>query len=118
LAFGIDTAYITFGFGCDRERVVQWEDIPVPVHTLARFIADSEADETLELGESDLHIRGGGVEFLLCHEGDVHCTGKMSPLLAAVRKRWTHDYEHAYEKRSGGQWHRLAGRPKDSRHDW
>jgi hypothetical protein len=118
LAFGIDTVYITFGFGCERDRAIQWEEIPVAVRGLAQFIADSEADETFELGESDLHIRGGGVEFLLCHEGDVHCTGNMCPLLAAVRRRWTCEYEHSHEKRSGGPWHRLTGRPKDSRHDW
>jgi hypothetical protein len=58
------------------------------------------------------------VEFLLCHERDVHCTGEVCPLLAAVRRRWTSEYEHSYEKRSGGRWHRLTGRPKDSRQDW
>jgi hypothetical protein len=69
------------------------------------------------LAESDLHIRGGGVEFLLCHEGDVHCIGKVCPLLLSVRERWTRQYSHSQERRHGGQWHRLTGRPKDSRQD-
>ena len=117
LAFGVDTAYVTFGFGCERDKPVQWEEIPVPVRRLVQFIADSEADETFTLGESDLHIRGGGVEFLLCHERDLHCSGAMCPLLLEVRMRWTRDYEHSYERRCGGQWHRLTGRPKDSRQE-
>jgi hypothetical protein len=52
---------------------------------------------------------------LFCHERDVHCTGEECPLLLAVRKRWTREYERSYERRSGGRWHRLTGRPKDSR---
>jgi hypothetical protein len=67
------------------------------------------------LGESDLHIRVGGTAFLLCHERDIHCSGEASPFLLAIRKRWTRQYEHSYERRHGGPWRRLSGRPKDSR---
>jgi hypothetical protein len=113
-AFGLDTAFVTFGFGCERGRAVQPE-IPVPVTGLVQFVADSEADGTFDLGESDLFIRAAGVEFRLGHERDVHCSGSECPLLSAVRRRWTREYEHGYERRSGGQWHRLKGRAKDSR---
>jgi len=114
-AFGVDTLYVTFGFGSRPDKLVQSEEVPVCTSELARFIADCEADETFELGDSDLHIRGGGITFLLCHERDIHCSGEESPALLEVRKRWTRDYEHSYERRSGGQWHRLTGRPKDTR---
>jgi hypothetical protein len=114
-AFGVDTVYLSFGFACHRDTLVQSEDVPVRTGELARFIADGEADGTFELGESDLSIRGGGLEFLLCHERDIHCLGEESAALLAVRKRWTRTYEHSHERRSGGRWHRLTGRPKDTR---
>lgn len=114
-AFDVGTVYVTFGFGCESDLFVQSEEVPVHTSDLARFVADCEADETFDLGGSDLYLRGGGVEFLLCHERDVHCSGEESPLLLSVRKRWSREYEHSYERRSGGEGHRLAGRPKDGR---
>ncbi len=115
LGFGIETVYVSFGFGCERGKAVQWEEVPVPTRGLVQFITDSEADGTFALREADLQICVPGVEFLLCHERDVHCSGAEGALLRAVRRRWSRDYEHSHERRSGGQWHRLAGRPKDSR---
>jgi hypothetical protein len=73
VAFRVDTAYVTFGFACEHEKSVQWQEIPAPVRSLVKFVADSEADETFRLGESDLDIRGGAVEFLACHGiGEAH----------------------------------------------
>jgi hypothetical protein len=114
-SFGVGMVHVTFGFGCQVDRLVQTEDVPVPTSRFAQFIADCEADETYDLGEANLHVRGGGVEFLLCHERDVHCSGEDGPLLLAVRKRWAREYERSHERRSGGRWHRLAGRPRDTR---
>ena len=88
-AFGIETVYVTFGIFCQRDDLVQYADIPVSTSQLVRFIADCEADGTFQLGESDLHIIGGGLEFLLCHERDIHCSGEETSSLMAVRKRWT-----------------------------
>ncbi len=114
-AFGIDVVYVTFGIFCQRDDLVQYADVPVPTSQLIRFVANCEADGTFELGGSDLSIQGGGLRFLLCHERDIHCSGEETPSLMAVRKRWTREYEHSRERRSGGQWHRLTGRPKDTR---
>ena len=52
-AFGVDTVYLTFGFGCDHDARVQSKDVPVRTSDLAQFVADSEADGTFELGDSD-----------------------------------------------------------------
>jgi hypothetical protein len=114
-ASGIDTVYVTFGFACQCDNLVQSEDVPVPTSQLVRFVANCEADGTFELGESNLYIQGGGLKFLLCHERDIHCSGEESPSLMAVRRRWTREYEYSSERRSGGQWHRPTGRTKDSR---
>jgi hypothetical protein len=114
-AFGIDTVYVTFGIFCQCDNLAQSEDVSVPTSQLVRFIATCEVDGTFELGESNLYIEGGGLKFLLCHERDIHCSGEESPSLMAVRRRWAREYRHSCERRSGGQWHRLTGRPKDSR---
>jgi hypothetical protein len=114
-SFAIGTVYLTFGCGSQADASVQWQDIPVPVDRLAAFVAESEDTGLFELGEADLFIRAEGLEFLLCHERDIHCSGEESPRLAAVRRRWARDYEFSNEKRSGGPWRRLTGRPKDPR---
>ncbi len=113
--FGIGTVYVTFGFGCRLDKLVQWDEVPVCTSELPRFLDDFAAEETFELGEADLHIRGGGVEFRLCHEHDVHCSGDGNPLILSVRRRWARDYPKSWDRTSGGEWRRLTGRPKDSR---
>ncbi|WP_165248198.1 hypothetical protein [Paludisphaera soli] len=111
-SMGVETIFLTFGFGCDREDRLQFEEIPVALGDLIHFIQDAEADGTFELGESDLVLRGGGLEFLFCHEGDVHCYGRESPPLLAVRRRWRRDYEWSEDRQCGGRHRRLTGRPK------
>jgi hypothetical protein len=109
-SFDVLTTFVTFGFACRIDALAQWEEIPVPTDRLARFIDDSEADGTFELGESDLILRAGGLEFRLCHERDVHCIGPDGPMLRAVRDRWRWDHEHGWERIGDGRWRRLVRR--------
>ena len=95
LAFGIETVYVTYGFGCNAEKTIESEEIPVPIRKLVQFIVDSESDGVFELGEADLIIQAGNVEFRVCHECDIHCCGVMCPLLMSFRKRWATDYKTA-----------------------
>ncbi|AMV37432.1 hypothetical protein [Planctomyces sp. SH-PL62] len=111
-AMGVETIHVTFGFGCALDARVQSQDVPVPLGRLIRFIEDAEADGTFQLRESDLILQGGGLEFLFCHEGDVHCYGRESPRLLAVRRRWRREHEQSADRRCGGRYRRLTGRPK------
>jgi hypothetical protein len=110
LLAGISTVYVTYGFGCEREAVIQGEEIAVSTDHLAQFILDSEAMGLFELGANDLHIRSGTghIEFLLCHEHDIHFQGEETRLLRQVRSRWSRRYGHCYERRSGGEWRLIS----------
>src|SRR4051794_15564660 len=92
----ITTLYVTYGFGCAHEG----EEIPVSTDHLARFVQDSEESGFFVLGEDNLHIRSGvgHIEFLLCHEHDIHFMGKETRLMRQVRSRWSRRYPRCYER--------------------
>lgn len=109
-AFGHETVYVTCGFGCDRDLLTQWQDVPVAAAALADHLAELERLGVYELGEADLFVNAAGVEFWLCHEGDVHCSADVDcPLLRAVRRRWQQAYEYSWERQHMAPWRRLAG---------
>jgi hypothetical protein len=106
----IRIVYVSYGFGCDRDSLIQADDIPVATDSLANFIADSEDRGIFRLGENDLTVRSdvGKFEFLLCHEHDIHFSGDETPLLRQVRSRWSKRYEKCYERRSGREWRLIS----------
>jgi hypothetical protein len=107
-AFGRETVYVTCGFGCDL--LAQWQDVPVPTAGFTEHLTELERLGVYELGEADLFVSAAGVEFRLCHEGDIHCSAKADcPLLSAVRRRWRQAYEYSWERQHQGPWRRLAG---------
>ena len=107
-AVGVEVVYVTFGFGCRRDELLQSADIPVPISGLATFVADSERKGQFQLGESDLKIEAMGVTITLCHEGDIHCEGEESALFNRVRARWASDYFHSHRRQHGNNWRRLS----------
>jgi hypothetical protein len=112
-AAGVETAYVTYGFGCDSYDLPQREAIPVPVGRLPWFVADGEVRGVFELGEADLDIAGGGVTYTLCHEHDVHCAGPDgSGLLRAVRERWRGQYPDCYAVNPRGKPRYLSDRER------
>jgi hypothetical protein len=110
----IATVYVTFGFGCSVEGLVQFEDLPVATDELVGFIEDSESRGVYKLGEDDLSIRSGvrGLYFLLCHEHDVHFTSKDDHLLRRVRNRWASLYRDSHAFHGEGRHVRLYGQVK------
>ncbi len=104
------TVYVSYGFGCQQEAVVQTNDIPVATADLVPFIVESEERGIFQLGEADLIVRSnlGKIEFTLCHEHDIHFSGEETPLLRQVRSRWSRKYEKCYERRNGGEWRLIS----------
>jgi len=110
-AFGHDTVFVSCGFGCHHELLTQWQDVPVAVPRLIEHITELESMGVYELGEADLFVGAGRVEFRICHESDVHCSGDVAcRLVSHVRRRWTQCYEHSSERQHKGPWRRLARR--------
>jgi hypothetical protein len=106
----IHAVLVSYGFGCRREGLDAAEDIPVATALLADFIDGSEDDGIYPFGEGDLEVRSedGRIRFLLCHEGDVHCSGTDRRLVERVRRRWAKLYRYSYEHNGQGNWRPLA----------
>ncbi|HVS40288.1 MAG TPA: hypothetical protein VMS17_32320 [Gemmataceae bacterium] len=108
-AFGYEKVHVTCGFGCNGDSLSQWREVPLPAAGLADYVAELERRGVYELGETDLFVSAAGVEFRLCHEGDIHCAARADcPLLCSVRRRWRRAYYHSWERRHNGRWRRLA----------
>lgn len=110
-ALGVAEVRVVFGFGCDPDALGR--EVPVAVEELVGFVADREADGTIELGDCNLVVLVGGLEFLFCHERDVHCSGEPSEALSAVRERWRRRYRNVWEREDDGPWRPLGDRPGD-----
>jgi len=110
---GIHVVLVSYGFGCNVEDLEETEDIPVATSLLGDFLDRNEDAGIYPFGEADLEIRteAGEIRFLLCHEGDVHCSGADVHLVGRVRARWKSVYGHSYEHEGEGTWKRLADLP-------
>jgi hypothetical protein len=106
----IHAVFISYGFGCNCDDLDETADIPVATSLLADFIDESGDRGIYTFGEADLEIRseGGEVQFVLCHESDVHCSGTNAVLVERIRRRWTQLFPDSYELDGKGNWKRLA----------
>src|SRR5450631_3799402 len=60
-------------YGCCLAPIdLAWKPMHIAISDVPSFIARSEVDGLFEFAQSDLWIKGGDVEFLLCHEADIH----------------------------------------------
>ena len=110
-AIQVETVFVSFGFGCQRDQLLQADLVPIGINLLLESLADHEARGIFELGESNVMIEGGGLAYLVCHEHDIHCSGEENSALRQVRRRWARDHEGSQERRNGGRWRRIRGRP-------
>ncbi len=83
-----DQIEVMYGFGCNTDHL--YETMIIPVQELQRFLEDSADKQVFHLGDDDLHIklREPKVEFLLCHESDLHFEVNDVDGINAVRKLW------------------------------
>ena len=84
---GLDVSY---GWACDLEIDELYRDHRIESHGLLDFVEDSTRRGAFTLGESDLHIRGAGIdfEFMLCHESDIHFESADPELVRRVASAW------------------------------
>lgn len=87
-ACGIDRVAVSFGWDSNLDIEEMWHDVEVPLADLGDYLADAERAGTIEVGKADVFVKGGEVEFTLCHESDLHITGN-SPLVVETQSRWS-----------------------------
>ena len=78
------------GSSDDRFDDELYQDIEIKADDLLGFLSQSITDGRYHLGEQDFHIRSlaGDVEFLICHESDVHLETDNAEVASALRARW------------------------------
>ena len=78
------------GSSDDRFDDELYQDIEIEVGDLLGFLSRSITEGRYHLGEQDFHIRSlaGEVEFLICHESDVHLETDNAEVASAMRGRW------------------------------
>jgi hypothetical protein len=81
----------------------------IPPSGPPEFIATAEAANYYWVGRDDLHINtpDGRVQFLLCHESDIHLTTEDAGLLDRLRSMWLADGHREMYERDGGVWRRV-----------
>lgn len=84
----IEQAIVFYGWDCETDN--QYADIKVPVRDLEDFISKSQKDGIFKLGTADLYISDvqKTLEFLLCHESDVHFKSDNEDLIEGMRQTW------------------------------
>ena len=86
---GKRTVIAMYGWECDLGIDEMYQDIEIGGDDVPEFIQRSEDSGIFRLGRSDLFFRSADkeIEFVLCHESDIHFTGSEA-LVSRVRKRW------------------------------
>jgi hypothetical protein len=76
-------------FGWDSNLPVDdmWKDMVIPIENIVSYLAQSEGQGTITVGRSDVIVNDSNLEFVLCHESDVHVSGN-SDLVATLLERW------------------------------
>jgi len=99
-AHGTEELTVRYGWSCNLPMDELWQDIATTAEGLPRLVERSIADGLYPIGDADLFIRDrpGRVEFLLCHESDVHCESTDMEIVEQVKQQWQKRGYGGYEK--------------------
>src|SRR5262245_56450164 len=81
---------ISYGWACHLDIDSLWKDHRIPTSKLVPFVQRAISNGIVELGGSDLHIKGvhRAFSFTLCHKSDLHFASNDPALLAIVTAAW------------------------------
>ncbi len=76
---------VWLGFGCRNLEVLR-----VSARELRRVVEGKVRDGSFVPGEANLYVESaeGGIELLLCHDGDIHVTTEDARFAELLRSRW------------------------------
>jgi len=87
---GVSDVLVAYGFGCDCPDEQLYQDVPMPLDRLLPFMAEGERLDYYRIGKDNLHVKDGTVpvEFLLCHESDIHFISEDAELVERLKGIW------------------------------
>jgi hypothetical protein len=89
-AEGVREVLVAYGFGCDCPDEQLYRDQPMPLGRLEAFIAEAEGFDSYRAGKDNLHVKDGTgrIEFLFCHESDIHFISEDRELVERLKAKW------------------------------
>lgn len=90
LALDMREILVCYGFGCDWPEEQLYQCVSMLVTELSSFIADAESKDYFRVGRDNLHVTEttGRLEFVLCHEADIHFIADDFELISQLKKKW------------------------------
>ena len=90
LEFDPEQLDVAYGWACNLDMDDLWKNNRIRTNDLAAFVNRSTSEGIVELGGSDLHIKGvnSSFAFTLCHEADIHFESPKPSLVARVTGAW------------------------------
>ncbi len=87
---GVERVAVSYGFGCEIDTDKQYKDIYVPTDRVDGFIEETVTKGIYDWGEYDLYIKSYSpdVEFLLCHESDIHAITDNKEIFEWIKSKW------------------------------
>jgi hypothetical protein len=81
---------VAYGFGCDCPDEELYRDVAIPLHRLLPFMSEGEAMDYYRIGRDNLHVKDGTgrLEFLFCHESDIHFISEDAELVERLKAIW------------------------------
>ncbi len=87
---GLTDVLVAYGFGCDCPDEQLYQDVSMPLDRLKSFIAEAEAADYYRVSRDNLHVKdpAGRIEFLFCHESDIHFICDTAELVERLKAKW------------------------------
>lgn len=108
--FGAEDLTVFYGFDCDLDPEEWYQEIEIKLDELLGFLSRSMAEEIYHLAENDFHIQSKSLalDFILCHENDIHLTTDNESVRAYMKAKWAAKEPPGFERLNEG-WVSLCG---------
>src|SRR5262249_24318621 len=87
---GVREVLVAYGFGSDCPDEPLYQDVPMALDRLHPFLAKAETADYYRLAKDNLHVNDGTgrIEFLFCHESDIHFISQDRGLIERLKELW------------------------------
>lgn len=101
---------VSFGFDCGVDIDELYVENSVATDELKVFLEQSVAEDKYTFGSNDLYIKAAeiNVEFLLCHESDVHLYTENADIFDLIKTKWLEENYEVYQRQNREEWQRVV----------
>ena len=98
--FGAEELTVCYGYDCNLDPKEWYQEIEIKTDELLGFLSRSIAEGIYHLAEDNFHIQSKSLalEFMLCHENDIHLTTDNEEVRAYMKAKWAAKVPPGYER--------------------